>query len=75
MMRTLTLSLKFSIILHILCSLRVHVRKELVHEPWSGRAIALNYLDLHVRSTCTCDPRCLSAVQSFWLLKHVKYLI
>ena len=54
----------------------VHTRKKLVHERQFARApsfvlvIALTYLDLHVQSKI-----CVSAEESFLLLKHVKYFI
>ena len=54
----------------------VHAWKNLVHERHFtraasfARAITLNYLVLHVRSKI-----CVSKIQSFLLLKHVKCLI
>ena len=54
----------------------VHAWKKLVHEhqfasaPSFARVITLTYLDLHVRSKI-----CVSAKESFLLLKHLKYFI
>ena len=54
----------------------VHVRMKLVQERqftralFSARVIALNYLELHVRSKIR-----LSEIQSFLLRRHVKCLI
>jgi len=56
--------------------MQVHTLKKLVHErqftraPSFARVIELTYLDLHVRSKI-----CVSAKESFLLLKHVKYFI